>query len=356
MKVLIKISALILAAALSLSACGKTETEMADCCEGETNSEHQTMNTSSGETNIRVSYATALCHAPLHIAIEKGYFAEEGLNVEAIPMDTAQMLDGAASGHIDAGYGLFGKFAAPLENGLPILFTAGIHTGCIKLVTTGDSAINSVADLRGKKIGVSLLADSPAIITKRALAAEGIGVTADNSEVEFVIFSNADLPIALQNGAIDAYAAMDPTVSVAVKEYGLKVLVDTGATQPFADEYCCATFVTTEFAKNHPDLAAAYTRAVMRAALWVEENPLETAKIQTEKAYVSGEAEFNAELLEGYVYTPSVERGDSSLYTTFEKLQEIGILQPGTDIGKLSDESFVIFDNFNDPTKETANG
>jgi NitT/TauT family transport system substrate-binding protein len=353
-KKIFKISALLLAAALSLAACGKKEDAVADCCEGEASNADHAMNASAptGENVVRVSYGTALCHAPIHIAIEKGFFTEEGLTVEAIPMDTSQTVDGAASGHIDAGYGLFGKFAAPLENGLPIQFTAGIHTGCIKLVTTGDSPINSVADLRGKKIGVSSLTDSPAIIAKRALAAENIGVTADNMEAEFVVFSNSDLPIALQNGAIDAYASMDPTVSIAVKENNLKVLVDTGASQPFADEYCCAVFVTKDFAKNKPELAAAYTRAVMRASLWIEENPLETAKIQIEKAYVSGDAEFNAELLSGYVFTPSVERGDSSLDTTLEELQNIGILQASTDIKKLSDDSFIVFENFNDPTKE----
>jgi NitT/TauT family transport system substrate-binding protein len=358
MKKFIKISALLLAAALSLSACQKAETAVSDCCEGEPGETHHAAEATApmGDNVVRVSYGTALCHAPIHIAIEKGFFTEEGITVEAIPMDTSQTVDGAASGQIDAGYGLFGKFAAPLENGLPIQFTAGIHTGCIKLVTKGDSPINSVSDLRGKKIGVSSLTDSPAIIAKRALAAEIIGVTADNLEAEFVVFANSDLPIALENGAIDAYAAMDPTVSIAVKENNLKVLVDTGSTAPFADEYCCGIFVTKDFAKEKPDLALAYTRAVMRASLWIEKNQLETAKIQIEKAYVSGDAVFNAELLSGYVFTPSVERGETSLDITLDELQKIGILQTGTDIQKLADESFVTFENFNDPVKEQANG
>ena len=298
---------------------------------------------------VKIAYGPSLCHAPLHAAIEKGFFTREGLKYEAAQYDTAAIAEAAATGQIDAAYGLVGKFAQPIENGLPIQLVAGIHTGCIKILVKGDSPINSVAGLKGKKIGVASLADSPALIAKRALAAQCIGVTHDNLEAEFVVFSNSDLPQALANGAIDAYAANDPSASIAQDKNGLKQILSTASDKPFADEYCCVAFVTNKLAREHPDLAAKFTKAVMRASLWVEQNPAEAARIQSEKNYVAGDADFNAKLLGSYNYKPSVQGGYDALKDTFTALREIGILKEETDIDALLKKSFTFFENFDEP-------
>ena len=51
------------------------------------------------------------------------------------------------SGMIDCGFGLVGKFIQPIENGLNMVITSGMHTGCTKLLVRADSGIESVADL-----------------------------------------------------------------------------------------------------------------------------------------------------------------------------------------------------------------
>jgi NitT/TauT family transport system substrate-binding protein len=293
---------------------------------------------------VKIAYAGSLCHAPLHIAIEKGFFEKEGLKYDATQIDTALIAESAASGQIDASQGLIGKFVQPLENGLPIQITGGIHSGCIKLVTGKDSQIIKTADLKGKKIGVASLADSPALITKRALAAAGIGVTPDNLEAEFIVFPAADLPTALANGAIDAYAASDPAVSIAIKERGLTVLVDTAVDPQFKDEYCCVIFVTDKFAKDHPELAAKYTQAVLNASRWIEENPAEAAAVQKTKPYVAGEVDFNATLLGSYNFSPSVQGGYDALSANVDALREMGILNAGTDKEELVKGSFTFYD------------
>lgn len=296
---------------------------------------------------VKIGYSAALCHAPIHIAIENGYFEEEGLKFEAIAMEGV-ITEAVGSGQVDAGFGLVGKFIQPLENGLPMKLTAGIHTGCTKLLVAGDSDINSVADLKGKRIGVASLADSPCLTAKRSLANAGIGVTADNMEVEFVVYNNSDLPMALQNGAIDAFCAPDPAVSVAEKEFGFKVIIDTTTDEEYKDEYCCLSFVTTDLVANHPDLAAKYTRAVMKAARWIEEHPTETAQIQIDHNYVSGDVEFNAAILDSYNFVPSVSGGYDALAKSVTELQRIGIIRPETDAQALIDNSFIRFDDVED--------
>jgi NitT/TauT family transport system substrate-binding protein len=292
---------------------------------------------------VKVAYGTALCHAPLHVAIQKGFFEAEGLKVEPTPLDTAATIDGAGTNTVDAGFGLIGKFAQPLENGLGIKLTAGIHGGCIKLVTGADSEIGDVAALKGKIIGVASLTDSPAIIVRRALANAGLKAAGDDLDVEFVVFANADLPAALLNGAIDAYAAMDPAVSVAVRDNGFKVLVDTAASAPFSNEFCCATFVTDKFATDHPDLAKKYTDAVVKAAQWIAQNPQEAAALQIEKEYVSGDAEFNGSLLATYGFHASTDGGYDSLKTTLEEMKKIGVLKADTDTAALLTRGYLKF-------------
>lgn len=148
--------------------------------------------------------------------------------------------------------GLIGKMLQPLENGLPIKFTTGIHTGCTKLLVPGDSDIKSIADLKGKKIGVPGLADAATVVSKRSLSAAGIGVTDQNMEVEFSVYSRNDLAQALQNGAVDAIALGDPAASIAEEQYCLTALIDTATDPEYKDEYCCAAFVTSKLAEENP--------------------------------------------------------------------------------------------------------
>ena len=303
---------------------------------------------SNGEYVVKVGYSPALCHAPIHIAVENGYFAEEGLNFEAINIDSAVIAEAVGTGQVDAGFGLVGKFVQPLENGLPMKLTAGIHTGCAKLLVPLDSDIKTVADLKGKRIGVSSLADSPCLTAKRSLASVGVGVTADNMEVEFVVFSAADLPMALQNGAVDAICHADPAISKAQEEYNLRAIINTTTDDKYKDEYCCLSFVTTDLATKHPDLAAKYTRAVMKAAKWIEENSREAAQIQIDKNYVTGDVDFNAKILESYNYAPSVSGGFEALEKSVIELQDIGIIRKETDAQALINNSFVKFDDVAD--------
>lgn len=322
------VSGVLLAMVVSTTGCGKSKG----------------VSIESNEYTVKVGYAKGLCHAPIHIAYENGFFKEQGVNVEIIPVGSANMADALASGQIDAGFGLVGKFVQPLENGLNMKITSGIHTGCMKLVVPSDSAIQNVADLKGKRIGVVSLADSPCLTTKRSLASEGIGVTADNLEVEFVVYSAADLPVALQNGAIDAFADADPSVSIAQREYNLRAIIDTASDEKYKDEYCCVSFVSSELAGKNEELASKFTRAVQEASVWVEDHPDETAKLQIEKEYVAGDLQLNQELLESYKYIPSGKGGYDALETTVKDLQRIGILKESTDALRLIEDSFVQLD------------
>lgn len=337
---------------ISLTACGGNTATASPAGSDTPDSSADAQNADSGEQtelyHLKVAYSPSLCQAPLHIAVEKGFFEAEGIDAENVQIDAAHVQEAVGAGQVDVGFGLIGKFLQPLENGLPIQFTAGIHTGCIKIIAPADSGISSVADLKGKRIGVSGLAGAETIIAKRALAAEGIRVDEKNPEAEFVVFSKNDLGQALQNGAIDVISIGDPTASQFEAEYGLNVILDTSATEPYASEYCCASFVSNTLAEEHPDIAAAFTRAVLKAAVWVEEHPQETAQIQIDQKYVTGDVDFNAALLRHYNYIPSVQGGYEAIQISVQQLTDIGLLKAGTDAKAFTGNCYTFFDDVPD--------
>lgn len=293
----------------------------------------------------------ALCHAPLQVAMENGYLDEAGIKWERVDFGSTDIQAALGAGTIDCGFGLVGKFVQPIDNGLNMVITAGMHTGCTKLLVKKDSGINTIADLKGKKIGVSSLAGSECVTAKRALYSAGFDISAESKDVEFLVFAVADQPVALQNGAVDAICTPDPVATQSEQEYDLLALLDTATTEPYGSEYCCVTFVSKELAENHPDIAAKYTDACLKASAWVAEHPEEAAKLQVEKEYVSGDPAANAEILRSYQFVPSVSGGYDALVNVANDLKEIGMLNESTDPAALVERSFKKFDGVPDSYK-----
>ena len=329
----------------SLAACGQQQTAAPETS-GET--AQTAAETAEDDYVIKIGYGGGLCEAPLHIAVEKGFFEKEGVKYELERVDAAETAAAVGSGKIEAGFGLLGKFLQPIDNGLPMRVTAGLHTGCTKVLVSSESDIHSVADLKGKKIGVPGLGAAPAIIVKRSLAKENIDVSAESKDVEFAVFSMSDLPSALQNGDVDAVGMSDPQGSVAENEFGLRCIIDTAKDDDYKDEYCCISFVTDNIAQNHPEAARKFTKAIMEASLWVEANPEETAKIQVEKSWVSGDPEFNAEVLKQYNYKPSLEGGREALEKSVPAIKAIGLIKEDTDVEEFVNKTFFEVPNLTD--------
>ncbi|MBR5418564.1 MAG: ABC transporter substrate-binding protein [Clostridiales bacterium] len=345
-KTVVKILSAMLITALSIStmsACSKKNKS-----EGTTGEGGQ----SSGDVDIVIGTANgSLCLAPLHIAIDNGYFEEEfknaGVTWRVEEIDLANISELVASNKIDASTQLAGAMIPQIDNGLEITFTAGLHTGCTKYYTKEGSGIESVADLKGKKIGVPSIGDSSVIALKRILYDNGIGVTTENLEVEWVVYGLTDLPLALENGAIDVAALHDPVAYSAEQEYGFKKILDLSTDEKFANEYCCMAFVTKKLAEENPKAAAAYTRAMLKASAFVQANPKEAAKIQIDNNQCSGDLEVNASLLASYNYGPSVSVAADTITNAANELLRIGELKSG-DPSEFVAKAFTKFDGVPD--------
>ena len=287
---------------------------------------------------VRIGYFGTICEAPLFMAHEKGFFKAEGLDVEMVRGDANSLKEGLALGKIDATDGLLMQWLKPLEQGLNVKFTAGIHTGCIQILAAPKANIRSIKDLAGKRIGVPAIGGGPHNLAARVLFTQGID---PKNGVQWRAFPMAELELAIDKGEVDAIALADPIAQIIVDKGKAKSLLNSAFTPPYNQEYCCLVVVNGKFVKENPEAAADVTRAILKAARWVAANPKEAARISAEKKYVPGNPELNAKILSGYHYIPSVKGGQDAILIAAQEMKDAGILNKSTDIKQLAKFAFL---------------
>src|SRR5882672_7313847 len=258
---------------------------------------------SSGLTKIKVGYIGLTCEAPIFTAYEKGFFKEEGLDVELVRCEWATYKDALALGQFDVTHHLIMYFLKPIEQGLDVKFTGGIHRGCLRVQAGVNSNIRTVRDLRGKRIGVPGMGTPPFIFANRVLGANGID---PSKEVTWLVFPAGELGLALDKGEVDAVADSEPIGSMLVAQGKVRNIADQAADKPYADEYCCAVLVNGKFLARNPKASASATRALLKAAKWVEANPKAAAKLSVEGKYIASTPDQNTFAISHLRYVPSV--------------------------------------------------
>ncbi len=339
MKKLRFICVIVLVGALTLGATGCGEKSASD--EATPGQTAGSSDTSKELKKIKVGYFGNTCEAPVYAAYEKGFFKEEGLSVELIKGDAGTLKDGLATNKIDITDGLLNQWLKPIEQGLNVKFTAGLHTGCIQVLVPADSTIKSFKELKGKTVGVPALGGGPMILVSRLVAKEGID---SKNDIEWKVYPNAELPLALEKGEVDVISVADPFAELQVIEGKAKSIYNSASDSPFKDEYCCLIVVNGTLIEKDPDTAAAATRAIMKGANWVNSNQKEIAKIEVDKKYVPGDEDVNAKVLATYNYQPSVEGGQSAVINGSKEMKEIGVLDKDTDPEALSKTAFIKLD------------
>ena len=183
----------------------------------------------SNPNKIRVGYIGLTCEAPIFTAVEKGFFKEEGLEVELVKCEWAQYKDVLALGGFDITHHLVMYFLKPVEQGLDVRFTGGIHRGCLRVQAGLNSDIRTVKDLRGKRIGVPGMGTPPFIFATRVLGANGIDA---KKEITWLVFPAGELGLALDKGDVDAVADSEPIGSILLAASKVRNVADQAADEP----------------------------------------------------------------------------------------------------------------------------
>src|SRR5438477_2906561 len=294
---------------------------------------------------VRVGYIGITCEAPIFTAVEKGFFKEEGLDVSLVKCEWANYKDILALGGFDITHHLVMYFLKPIEQGLDVKFTGGIHRGCLRVQAGANSSINTIQDLSGKRIGVPGMGTPPFIFANRVLGANGID---PGKEINWRVFPAGELGLALDKGEVDAVADSEPIGSLLLADGKVRNVADQAADPPYKEEYCCAVIVNGKFLAREPKAAAAATRALLKAAKWVETNPAAAAKMSVEKKYLASNAALNTVAISHLRYLPSVSGAEIAVNSAAAEMKIAGMLSPTTDVPDLARRAFAHLDGVSD--------
>ena len=294
---------------------------------------------------VRVGYIGLTCEAPIFTAVEKGFFKEEGLDVSLIKCEWANYKDVLALGGYDVTHHLIMYFLKPIEQGLDVKFTGGIHRGCLRVQASVKGNIRTIEDLRGKRVGVPGMGTPPFIFANRVMGAHGID---PSKEITWLVFPAGELGLALDKGEVDAVCDSEPIGSMLVAQGKVRNVADQAADAPYATEYCCAVLANGKFLAKNPKATAAATRALLKAAKWVEANPVAAAKLSVEKKYLASTTEQNAVAISHLRYVPSVSGAEAAVKLASAEMKIAGMLSPSTDVNDLAKRAFVHLDGVTD--------
>jgi NitT/TauT family transport system substrate-binding protein len=106
--------------------------------------------------------------------------------------------------------------------------------------------------------------------------------------------------------------------------------------------------VSGKFAAANPKAAAAATRALLKAAKWVQTNPAAAARLSVEKKYLASNPELNTVAISHLSYIPSVSQAEASVKSAAEEMKKAGMLSSSTDADDLARRAFLHLDGVSD--------
>jgi NitT/TauT family transport system substrate-binding protein len=180
------------------------------------------------KVTIAVGGKNLFYYLPLTIAEQKGYFKEEGVNVEIVDFaGGSKALQAVVGGSADVVSGAY-EHTISLQSKKQY-FTAFVQQGRAPQIVLGVSTktmpnFKSVADLKGKKIGVTAPGSSTNMVANFVL--DGVGLK--GTDVSFIgVGAGSGAVAAMRAGQIDAISNLDPVISTLEKDGSIKVVTDT---------------------------------------------------------------------------------------------------------------------------------
>jgi NitT/TauT family transport system substrate-binding protein len=217
--------------------------------------------------HIRVVHIPVLIFAPLYVAIERGYFAQQGLETELIGTPGgASAFAVLASGRAEAAVGglgaaLFNAAARGLDFrvvGPAHLERPPVSTPLVVSRTSFESgAIRRTQDLRGKRVSVNVIGSATEFWLNAALLKAGLSIT----DVQMIEVNFPEVPAALANGAIAAGMLGEPLVTLAEDRGQIVRLSDDFIN----DVQVTAVYFSGDFMRRHTREAVGFMAAWLRA-------------------------------------------------------------------------------------------
>lgn len=238
-------------------------------------------------THIRLpmGYIPNVQFAPFYVAVERGYFRDEGIEVE---FDYSYETDGVAllgAGELQFSLASGEQVLLAREQGLPVVYVMGWWQDFpVAIVAPVDGDIARPEDLVGKQIGIPILGGA-SYIGFRALI-DAVGITEDSVDLESIGFNQVEALLTNQVDAAVVYAVNEPfqleAEGMAVNVFAVKDYVSLASNGIITNERTIA---------EHPELVRGMVRAAVRGVSDVIEDPDAAYDICTQYVEALAEAD-----------------------------------------------------------------
>lgn len=295
--------------------------------------------TSSGSTAFTAGYSNVSADdLAAWVAADGGYFKKNGIDVNlTLISGGSRTMAALLSGEIQVSQQGGSEALASTAGGADVV-VIGTLAPVYPYKFEVQSNIQSTADLKGKKIGISNVGGSSDIATRIALPKMGLDPDKDVNIVE--VSSHANRTAALLSGAL-AGAVDDPPDSVTLEAKGLHPIYDLAAQKLTAAN--TVIVVQRSWLNQHHDLAQKYIDSIIQAIARMKKDRAFTVgvikkyfNISDDKAAETAYDFFTTEVTPSDPYPATEQFNDAKTYLG-AKNSKIG----GVDLNKLVDASLV---------------
>jgi NitT/TauT family transport system substrate-binding protein len=281
-----------------------------------------------------MGYIPNVQYAPFYMAVERGYFRDEGL---VIDFDYSYETDGVqlvGAGELPFTLASGEQVLLARAQGLPVVYVMNWWNDFpVAVVAPASSGIRKPADLAGKRVGIPMLSGA-SYIGYRALL-DAAGLAPDVARLDVIGFTQVEAMLA---GTVDAAVVYENNEPFQIEAQGMPVTVI-----PVSDYVSLASngLVTNEATlQSDPELVRAVLRAVMHGLQDVLADPDAAFEVCTK--YVEGLAEADQDVqrkvLDASIRLWSPEPLGVSEPEAWENmakvLRQMGLIQSPLDVGQ----------------------
>ncbi|HEX5285360.1 MAG TPA: ABC transporter substrate-binding protein [Polaromonas sp.] len=225
---------------------------------------------------LAVGGKASFYYLPLTISEQLGYFKAEGLDVEISDFSGgSRALQAVVGGSADVCSGAF-EHTINLQSKNQ-MFQAFVLQGRAPQIAFGVSTktlpgYKSIADLKGKKIGVSAPGSSTNMMANLVLSRGGLKA----GDVSFIgVGTAAGALTALRSGQIDAISNIDPVMTMLEQKGDVKIISDTrtlkGTMEVFGGPMPAAClYAPVDFIRKNPNTCQALANAIVHGLKWLQ--------------------------------------------------------------------------------------
>jgi NitT/TauT family transport system substrate-binding protein len=289
---------------------------------------------------LPMGYIPNVQFAPVYVAVERGYFAQEGIEVEfdySFETDGIQLV---AAGELPFSIASGEQVILARAQGLPVVYvTEWWQRFPVAVASLAETGIESPADLAGRTVGVPELFGASYIGWQALLNAAGL----DPSEVKLQAIGYSQAP-SLSEGRVEAAVVYANNEPVVLAQEGLAVNVILVA--DYADIVSNGLVASEKVIAERPELVRRFVRAFLRGVADTLADPDAAFEISTH--YVEGlaeSAELGRAVLEATLPYWQTDRLGYSEASTWEQSQQVmrdaGLLDETVPVDTLFTNEFL---------------